>query len=981
MSDLYPAGPAGVSSELTLPTPAYKQRAWLAVASLAIFIALYLALAGWFVWSAYRLLNEAFLGGTSQFLNFLLGASAAFLAVFLLKALFFIKRGGVGSDVEVTEAEQPRLFNFLYRLADEAGAPRPNRVYLSARVNAAVFYDLSVVNLIFPSKKNLEIGLALVNVLTLSETKAVLAHEFGHFAQRSMAIGSWVYIAQQIATQVITKRDMLDSFLKGLSRTDPRIAWFGWVLSLIVWSIRSLLDTVLSVVVLAQRALSRQMEFQADLVSVSLTGSDELVHALHKLQAADEAWSRTLSFTNSELRQGRMPFDLFKVQTQIIKKMAHIFDDEDYGQVPKITEGQAEAHRVFKSGFAQPPQMWSTHPANADREENAKKIYLTAPHDARSAWLLFDHVEKVKTDVVNGLVGDVYTSGDDELLADAQDTQAKKDASSIDSAASSKAVLSTAAQTTQALDDFYDLPQFETRYRGAYLGRELTRYAGKAHQLYDGVFDHADVSQDLARLYAPELGAQLSKLRELEEEKGLLNALHRKVYQATGGRLVYRGREIARRELPDAIAEVEKQVNEVREQILAHDKQCRQAHLAAAQQLGGGWHGYLMGLINVLHYAEHSLADLRDAQGLLGNVVAVVTADGKVSSKELKKLIATANSLHATMTAIANSKSTIVLDDTILAQLKTESWSAMLEEFALPPASKDNINDWMKYIDGWVETMAGPLYELKNAALETLIRCEDSVARHVKAGTGTTPEAAPVASSIPSDYATLIVGQERKRQEKLGIWDRFMVADGMVASIARLLVAGSIVGVVLGFGNIAATNSTVTIYNGLGRDVQVFLNQQPYTVAPFSASEVEVELNEKSSIQSKTLQGEEIEHFTPQFSGHAQHYIYNVASASPLLEWPAVYGNATEQAARPLGALRWTTSNVDVYFAEPPTTVQTKGGGATRWVIDGIGAHLPEGYVVEGEAPSAEQKRIAQLHMKWDAPSAPNKEIWAKLAQ
>ena len=47
-------------------------------------------------------------------------------------------------------------------------------------MNAAVFYDLSIFNLFFPSKKNLEIGLGLVNVLNLGEFKAILAHEFGH---------------------------------------------------------------------------------------------------------------------------------------------------------------------------------------------------------------------------------------------------------------------------------------------------------------------------------------------------------------------------------------------------------------------------------------------------------------------------------------------------------------------------------------------------------------------------------------------------------------------------------------------------------------------------------------------------------------------------------------------------------------------------------------------------------------------------------
>ena len=54
-----------------------------------------------------------------------------------------------------------------------------------------------------------------------------------------MAIGSWVYIAQQIAVHIVAKRDVLDKFLAFLSRVDLRVAWLGWLLSLVVWSIRS----------------------------------------------------------------------------------------------------------------------------------------------------------------------------------------------------------------------------------------------------------------------------------------------------------------------------------------------------------------------------------------------------------------------------------------------------------------------------------------------------------------------------------------------------------------------------------------------------------------------------------------------------------------------------------------------------------------------------------------------------------------------
>ena len=122
-------------------------------------MALYIALAGWFVWTAYRMFGEAAAGGPDKGWHLLISVSAAFFAVFMLKALFFIQRGGAPDAVEVTAAEQPRLFAFLHRLADEAGAPRPKRVYLSARVNAAVFYDLSILNLLFPSARTSKSGL------------------------------------------------------------------------------------------------------------------------------------------------------------------------------------------------------------------------------------------------------------------------------------------------------------------------------------------------------------------------------------------------------------------------------------------------------------------------------------------------------------------------------------------------------------------------------------------------------------------------------------------------------------------------------------------------------------------------------------------------------------------------------------------------------------------------------------------------------
>ncbi|HEX8849980.1 MAG TPA: M48 family metallopeptidase, partial [Gemmatimonadaceae bacterium] len=269
MAISYPVGPTTVPANLTRPPATYNRRAWLAVGGLLLFVALYALLTGWLGWTAYRLIHSAVQGGGDAFVGVVVGIGAAFLTVFMVKSLFFIKRGQVGdAALEVKAADQPELFAFLHRLADEAGAPRPHRVFLSPRVNASVWYDLSLVNLVFPSKKNLEIGLGLVNVLTLGELKAVLAHEFGHFTQASMAVGRWLYVAQQIAAGIVARRDKLDELVDRLSRIDIRIAWVGWLLRLIIWAIRSLVDSFFSLALRTQRALSREMEFHADLVAV-----------------------------------------------------------------------------------------------------------------------------------------------------------------------------------------------------------------------------------------------------------------------------------------------------------------------------------------------------------------------------------------------------------------------------------------------------------------------------------------------------------------------------------------------------------------------------------------------------------------------------------------------------------------------------------------------------------------------------------------
>lgn len=942
-ADLYPESPAAVPPNLTDASPAYKQRAWLALLGLGSFVLLYFALSGWLTWTAYRLLKGSF-DGSGFFPAGLVGIGAAFLAVFMWKALFFVKHAYDIEDLEITRAEQPKLFAFIDRLADEAQAPRAHRVFLSPRVNAAVFYDLSLLNLIVPSKKNLEIGLGLVNVLTLGELKAVLAHEFGHFAQRSMAVGRWVYIAQQIAGQIIAKRDVLDRIVQQISRFDVRIAWVGWVLSLLLWSIRSLMEIVFRGVVIAQRALSRQMEFQADLVSVSLTGSDALISALHRLGAADDAWGRTLAFAQSEANAGRGVSDLFSVQERVLGRVREILGQPDYGVSPLLPQEGRENHRVFKTALAQPPHMWATHPPNNEREANAKQRYVEAHLDERSAWQLF---------------------------AGASDLRLKMSEHVLRSA---KVEIVPLEVTLSALDEQYGAASLDRAYRGAYLGRSITRGAASARDLFGA--PPTDLRAELAALYPESFGEQLELLSEQHEEKAALEALRDQVAIAPGGIIRHRGRELQRTALPAVIEELSREIEQLERAVQAHDARCRAAHLAAAESIGGGWPEALRGHVELLHYAEHSEANLRDVSGVLANVFAVVVADGRVSKSERARLLAASHELHGVLAHIHAQAPEVELTPRILGGLSAESWPLGLGKFELPAPNEEQLGDWLNVIDSWKNAALSALAGLRSTVLNELLVTERSLSSAILAG-----ETLPSAVSpphAPPDYPTLVAGKERPRQARLSWWDRFQIADGAVPTVARLAAACAIIGVGIGFAG-AVGESTLTILNGLAREVIVHAGNQKVTLAANEHRSISVPEEAQLHVRATTGDGREIETFDQRLHGKSMHYVYNVAGAAPLVLWTMVYGELPVPPVEQLGAPRWYTSGADYVFEEPPESVRSNGA-TTRSVLASITSD-PPWLQAQTLADDASRAQLALEHARWDALDSPHILDWMAIAR
>ncbi len=394
-SELYPASPE-LEGEGVETSTSYRIRAVVVLVALLLFLALYLGLIAGTAWVIYWVFTTpAKLG----YWGFMLAVGAAMLLAFFVKGLF--KRSRVDKDrhLQVTEADQPELFAFVRRLCDDAGAKFPGAIYLTHEVNAAVFYPRSLLSLFLPRRKSLLIGLGLVNLLNVSELKAVLAHEFGHFAQSSMKLGQYVYVANQAIFDMAFARDSWDRLLAQWRRIDLRVSFPAWALTGIIWLVRKGLELAFKLVNRANASLSREMEFNADLAAARLTGSDALVAGLWKAERGGLAMQLTWSNLRSLAEHQRYSDDLFFHQHAELERLDGLLDKAEEQSPYIVSLRQAyrygpEAH--FQVGDDHAPSMWASHPSNRDRELNVKRHYVALEPVETSAWQLFKHRKKLK---------------------------------------------------------------------------------------------------------------------------------------------------------------------------------------------------------------------------------------------------------------------------------------------------------------------------------------------------------------------------------------------------------------------------------------------------------------------------------------------------------------------------------------------------------------------------------------------------------
>ena len=385
----YPKSPKTLPKNLTNLPASYMFRATLAVLAILLFFALYAALViglGYLVYYAC-IYDMVHINKLTIILKVGAVAGAAMLFVFTLKFIFKLKNHKRENRIKLKNEEHTDLWSFIHTICKETGAPKPKAIYADPDVNAYVSYTNMWLSLFLPVKKELTIGLGLVSCLNLSEFKAVMSHEFGHFSQRSMKIGSYIISANTIIHGMIYDRDKWDDLLDQWRASDIRLSAAAWGITPIIWVIRQLLGLFYMFLNLMYSSLSREMEFNADKVAISTSGSDAILSGLWRLDSGFEKWNDTLN--NAYLASKKKLFvkNLYTHNTQALADIA----EEQNSLLSNLPIDIRGGQTYFTSSLASKADMYASHPSNDKRQDNAKVPYIACEQDARSPWLLFSN--------------------------------------------------------------------------------------------------------------------------------------------------------------------------------------------------------------------------------------------------------------------------------------------------------------------------------------------------------------------------------------------------------------------------------------------------------------------------------------------------------------------------------------------------------------------------------------------------------------
>ena len=276
--------------------------------------------------------------------------AAGLIAVLFLLKPVVIRPPRPPEPMLLLPEEHPELFTLIEGLCRVLGSPRPSRVQVDLQVNASASLRGWLGFLM--GKFNLTIGLPLATGLGVTQFGGVLAHELGHFAQRT-GLRSY-FLIQSIQgwfARVVYQRDRWDDWLaRQRAHRDWRIKGIAHVAQWVVNGSRRYLAFLMKAGNWVSCAFSRQMEFDADRHAAAIVGVDVFEQTSHLLPLLNYGSRLAWEDAGTAWSTKRLPDDiatLAQTRTSLLPKEA--------------------TEQILKQVLEEATGRWDTHPSATDR--------------------------------------------------------------------------------------------------------------------------------------------------------------------------------------------------------------------------------------------------------------------------------------------------------------------------------------------------------------------------------------------------------------------------------------------------------------------------------------------------------------------------------------------------------------------------------------------------------------------------------------